>query len=178
MRTARVAALSVLVLVVVAALISGCGSEWWIDDDYYDDDYDEPSVWKSVHIYLNVADQDGKALPGVTVWVDGEAQSQKTANNYDRLDGGFPPEWRGWRYNWSGGPFWFRARSGRHVVVEIVVSKSGYESQRTTFRLDYWDPDEIYVRQTFVMEPSAGTTSVPAEAPQAPEIISSAQVSH
>lgn len=174
MRTAKWIAIGALV--VGALLTAGCGSDWWIDDDW-DDDYDEPSAWKSVHIYLNVGDQDGRALPDVTVWVAGEAQPNKTESRYQRLGDAFPPNWRGWKYNWSGGPIWFHTRDGDNLRVEILVSRTGYESQRTTFRLGYWDPDEIYVRQTFVMERRVGAAGVEAdtvrEAPEQPEIISS-----
>lgn len=178
MRTVRWVTLGALVL--AALLTAGCGSDWWEDD--WNGDWNEPSPWKSVHIYLNVADQDGNPLPGVTVWVAGEAQPEKTRDRYQHLGQGFPPDWVGWSYNWDGGPFWFNLRDGDDEIIEIRVSRSGYRSQRTTFRLEYWGPDEVYVRQTFVMERSVASAGIGTEevvdAPQQPEVISAAQVTH
>ena len=172
-RTAFV--ISAAILVGAAVLTAGCSGDWWVDDDWYDD-YDDLAEWKSIYIYLNVGDQDGHALPGVTVWVDGEAQPDKTEDSYDRLGNAFPPDWRGWKYNWSSGRIRIFTRDGDDRWIEILVSKTGYESQRTRFRLSYWDPKEIYVRQTFVMEPSAFPAAEPVDAPEQPEVISSAQL--
>lgn len=163
-----IALLSALVLVV---LLSGCGGDWYEDPDDYVD-YDNQTYQKTLFVYLNVADQDGAPLSDVTVWIDGAQQERRTAAEYDRLGSQFPPDWRGWEYNWNGGPFWYDLRdSGGEARVEIMVSRSGLQTQRTTLRFDRWDPREIYARQTFVMEPVTGVTAAEVvEAPTAPEI--------
>lgn len=156
---------------------SGDDDYWYDDDDYYDDrdDYRTGSWQKTLFVYLNVADQDGDPLKGATVWVDGRQQEQRTDDEYSRLGDQFPPDWAGWRYNWSGGPFWIDLRdcSGR-CRIEILVSKTGYETQRTTITLEREDPDEIYMRQTFVMEEQVGSAQAGAvsDAPQPAEMIS------
>ncbi|HUS80292.1 MAG TPA: hypothetical protein VM283_03425 [Armatimonadota bacterium] len=160
--------------VVIAVVIAGCSSEYWYDDTNYWDD--GGSVQKTVRIYLNVADQDGEALRNATVWIDGTQQEDKTEGEYRALGNNFPPGWRGWLYNWKDGPFWYDVRdySGA-VTIEVMVSKSGYRSQRTTLRFTRSDPDDIYARQTFVMDRAAGTAEV-VEAAQAPEMISAKQL--
>jgi len=165
--------------VIVALLLAGCGSEYWYDDGNYYDNYDGGgSPQKTVRIYLNVADQDGDALGNATIWVDGTQQEDKTRNEYRALGNNFPAGWRGWLYNWDGGPFWYDTRdySGA-VTIEIMVSKSGFRSQRTVLRFTRSDPDEVYVRQTFVMERASATAEV-ADAPQPPEMISAQQLTH
>ena len=170
-----------LILIAIAAavvlLTTGCGSDFWYEDDYYYDDYEETSPWKEVRVYLNVADQDGDPLTNATVWVDGTQQDDKTDDEYRELGNNFPSGWRGWEYNWRGGPFTFDVRdSGGSKLVEIIVSKTGWESQRTTITLRRYDPDDIYMRQTFVMERSANPSATPKDAPLPPEVISSAQL--
>lgn len=162
---------AVLPALSLMLLLSGCGGDW-CDDDCYD--YDDGTYEKTLFVYLNVADQDGKALPDVTVWINGAPQQQRTAATYERLGDQFPPDWRGWEYNWSGGPYWFDLRdTGGEARVEIMVSRSGLQTQRTTLRFDRWDPREIYVRQTFVMEPVTDMTAAEVvEAPRPPEICS------
>jgi len=156
----------------LVTLLSGCGGTWYEDD--YDDyiDYDNQTYQKTLFIYLNVADQDGDPLPDVTVWIDGVEQDARTADEYEQLGNQFPPDWRGWEHNWNGGPFWFDLRdSGGEARVEIMVSRSGLRTQRTTLRFDRWDPREIYARQTFVMEPATGIAPQEImEAPTAPEL--------
>jgi hypothetical protein len=160
------------VSVAALALAGCCGDDW--DDDIYDDDY--YSYQKSLVIYLNVADQDGQPLEGATVWVDGAQQDERTAATYEELGREFPSDWVGWKYNWSGGPMridlrdWPRARA----EIEILVSKTGYETQRTTILIMRDDADDIYMRQTFVMEQQlapAGVAQV-VDAPNPPEVIS------
>jgi len=172
----RRAAMVARVLAVVAALgvlvaLAGCDADWYEDD--WDDDYDDGSSYdKTVYFYLNVADEDGDPLQNVTVWIDGTRQDDKTEDEYERLGNQFPPDWRGWRYNWSGGPFWFDVRgcSGGTCSIEIMVSRSGYQTQRSHVPFDRWDPREIYVRQTFVMEPRSGVAAAEVvTAPQPPE---------
>lgn len=138
-------------IAVALLLLSGCGGDW-CDDEWCEDDY--PSPQKTIFLYLNVADEDGNPLPNVTVWVAGSQQDEKTDDEYSRLGTQFPPEWQGWEYNWSGGPYWFDVRdcAGDRCDIEILVTRSGYVSQRTYIPLDAWDPDEVYVRHTFVME--------------------------
>jgi hypothetical protein len=166
-------AVPIIAILIVAA--TGCDSGY--DDDYwYEDDH---SYIKRLYIYLNVADEDGEALEGATVWVDGSQQADRTLATYDELGEGFPSDWRGWRYNWSGGWYRFDVRDcSGECTIEVMVTKSGWESQRTTITFDEWDPDEIYMRQTFVLEQRVDPTGVGSvtDAPQAPEIISGAQV--
>jgi len=161
-RTALAAVLS-----VAALLAAGCSSDWNNDDDgYYRGSRD-----KTVFIYLNISDADGEALPNVTVWVDGTRQGEKSSDEFSELGNQFPRDWRGWEYNWDGGPFFFNVRqcSGSVCDIEVMVSRSGYQSQKTTITFNEWDPDEIYFRQTFVMEPSSDSNAAPVEAPQPAE---------
>ena len=153
---------------LVAVLLAGCGSDYWEDED---DDYYPNSRDKTVHIYLNISDQDGQALPDVTVWVDGTKQTEKSSDEYSRLGNQFPADWRGWEYNWRGGPYFFDVwRCSRRVCsIEVMVSRSGYQSQKTHITFDQYDPNEIYFRQTFVMEESSNSSAAPAEAPQPAE---------
>lgn len=173
MRTISRAILLMAAIIAIggaAIVLTGCSSEWY--EDNWDDDYNDGSWDKTVFIYLNVADENGGPLPGVTVWIDGEQQEAKTDDEYDRLGNQFPPDWQGWQYNWSGGPFWIDVRDcpGGVCQVEIMVTKPGLQSQRTYVTFDRWDPREIYVRQTFVMEPRVGVTAAEVVmAPQAPE---------
>ncbi|MEA3400792.1 MAG: hypothetical protein U9R79_06035 [Armatimonadota bacterium] len=157
-----------LCLAGVLLVLGGCGGDW--DDDY---DYDGRCRYdKTLFVYLNVADQDGNAMPGVTVWVDGTQQGEKTSDEYRELGSQFPPEWRGWQYNWSGGPYWIDIRdcTRRSCTIEILVSRTGYVTQRGTITLDCYDPDEVYMRQTFVMEPrSDSNTAAIMDAPQPAE---------
>lgn len=163
-----------LLLVAVGALL-GCSGDW-CEDDYCRDDRDDWSYQKTLFIYLNVADQDGEPLEGATVWVDGSQMQERTAADYRQLGSQFPPDWRGWNYNWSGGPYWIDLRdcSNRRCTIEILVSKTGYETQRTTITLTRYDPNEIYMRQTFVMEQRVGAAAADGvvDAPQAAELIS------
>ncbi len=156
--------LAALVAVVLGA---GCGSDWWDDDD----DHYYSHRDKTVFIYLNIADQDGDPLSEVTVWVDGTKQSDKSADEYSELGNQFPPDWRGWEYNWSGGPYFFDVYRcpGYTCRVEILVSTSGWRSQKTHIVINEYDPDEIYFRQTFVLEPTSDSNAEPVEAAQAPE---------
>lgn len=171
----------VALLIVAVVSLLGCEGyedDYYYDDHYYDDNYrDDPgSYQKTLFIYLNVGDQDGQPLADATVWVDGSQQENRTEDEYRALGSQFPPDWAGWRYNWSGGPYWIDLRdcSNRRCSIQILVSKTGYETQRTTVTLDRDDPDEIYMRQTFVMEEQVGPASLQTivDAPQAPEMIS------
>lgn len=150
---------------LVATLGVGCGSDW--DDDHHR----YPGRDKTINIYLNISNADGEALQNATVWVDGTKQDEKTSDEFSRLGQQFPPDWRGWQYNWSGGPYFFDVYqcSGRTCRIEILVSKSGWQSQKTHITFGQWDPDEIYFRQTFVMERSTNTSAAPVDAPQPPE---------
>lgn len=176
-----------LFAIAVAAMV-GCSGDPYDDDyyyddhdHYYDDDHHRPpaeggSYQKTLFVYLNIADQDGDPLEGVTVWADGRQQEERSEDSYRRLGDQFPPDWAGWRYNWSGGPYWIDVRdcSGYSCDIEVLVSRSGYETQRTTIPMDRDDPDEIYMRQTFVMERQAQTASAArvVDAPEPPEMIS------
>lgn len=174
-----------VILTALVALV-GCSGDLY-DDDYYDDhyyddghrpppDYDSGSYQKTLFVYLNIGDQDGQPLEGVTVWLDSRQQQERSSDEYRRLGDQFPPDWAGWRYNWSGGPYWIDLRdcSGYRCSIEILVSKTGYETQRTTIPMDRDDPDEIYMRQTFVMERQVGPASLDTvvDAPRPPEMIS------
>ncbi len=168
-------------LAVTAVILIGCSGDddYYRDDRYYRDDpirHDPGSTQKTLFVYLNVADQDGEPLEGVTVWVDSRQQDERTADEYRRLGEQFPPDWRGWRYNWSGGPYWIDLRDCANLrcTIEILVSRSGYETQRTTIPMERHNPDEIYMRQTFVMERRIGAASVDTvvDAPQPAEMIS------
>jgi len=169
--------ISIAIVATVALLAAGCGSDFWYDDDYYYDDYETTSPRKDLRIYLNVADQDGHPLRNATVWVDGTQQEDKTDDEYRELGDNFPNGWSGWEYNWRSGPlrFFVYDRDGSKRI-EIIVSKSGWESQRTSIKIGRYDPDDIYMRQTFVMERSANPSATPKDAPTPPEIISSAQL--
>ncbi|MFW5868787.1 MAG: hypothetical protein ACOCX2_13270 [Armatimonadota bacterium] len=173
--------LTLLAIAVVA--MTGCSGDPYDDDYYYDDrhyyddhHYDTGSYEKTLFVYLNIGDQDGEPLEGATVWVDSRQQEERSDDEYRRLGEQFPPDWAGWRYNWSGGPYWIDLRdcSGYICDIEIVVSKSGYETQRTTVPMRRDDPDEIYMRQTFVMERQVGSAALGnvIDAPQPPEMIS------
>jgi len=166
----RARAISALVgLVVLAAAVfgAGCGSDWCDDDD---DDWHAHRD-KTVFIYLNIADPDGDPLSEVTVWVDGTKQTDKSSDEYSELGNQFPPDWRGWEYNSSGGPYFFDVyRCPSYTCrIEIQVSKSGWRSQKTHIVINDYDPDEIYFRQTFVLEPTTDSNAAPMEAAQAPE---------
>jgi len=170
--------LAVAVLAVATLTMTGCGGDWY-EDDYCYDDYscdDDYSYQKTLFVYLNVADQDGRPLNGATVWVDGSQEENRTDGEYRELGQQFPPDWRGWKYNWAGGPYWIDLRdwANRRATIEILVSKTGYDTQRTTLSLTRYDPDETYMRQTFVMERQVGPASVAriVDAPQPPETIS------
>ncbi len=168
--------ISIAIAAAVVLLAAGCGSDFWYDDYYYDD-YDDTSPRKDLRIYLNVADQDGNPLQNATVWVDGTQQEDKTDDEYRELGSNFPNGWSGWEYNWRSGPLRFVVRdSDGSKRIEIIVSKSGWESQRTSIRVSRYDPDDIYMRQTFVMERSANPSATPKDAPLPPEVISSAQL--
>ncbi len=160
-------------LLICAAVLAGAVCFYGCSGDSYDDD---PSWVKTLTIYLNVADQDGEPLEGATVWVDGSSVQNRTDDDYRRLGNRFPPDWRGWRYNWSGGPFRFDVRDcyADICTIEILVSKTGWETQRTSITFDRWDPDDISMRQTFVMEPDRDVRSAAAvsDAPEPPELIS------
>lgn len=171
--------LAITVLAMATLMMAGCSGEWYEDDYCYDDDRycdDGYSYQKTVFVYLNVADQDGRPLRGATVWFDGEQEQVRTDDEYRELGSQFPPDWRGWKYNWAGGPYWIDLRdwSNRRATIEILVSKTGYDTQRTTLSLTRYDPDEVYMRQTFVMEERMGPAGVEriVDAPNPPEIIS------
>ncbi len=160
-------------LLVSVAWLSGCAGE----DDYRH----RPSPTKLLEIYLNVATPEGEPLEGATVWVDGSAQSHRTGDSYQRLDSSFPPDWRGWEYNWAGGPFRFDTRDfPRHGAnIEILVSKTGWQTPRTTIPFGHDAPDDLFMRQTFVMERQVGAASVDSpdtedvhDITEPPEIIS------
>jgi len=167
-RMATVTALIVLVAAAGMLVLTGCDSAWY-EDDWDDDWRDDGSYNKTIYFYLNVADAGGDPLPGVTVWIDGEQQEARTDDEYERLGQQFPPDWRGWRYNWDGGPFWVNVQDcpGGECTFEIMVTRPGLQSQRSYVTFNRWDPREIYVRQTFVMEPRVGVRS--AEVITAPQ---------
>ena len=167
-RMVTVTALIALVAAVGMLVLAGCDSAWY-EDDWRDDGRDDGSYDKTVYFYLNVADASGDPLPGVTVWIDGAQQEVRTDDEYNRLGEQFPPDWRGWRYNWQGGPFWVNVRNspGGECTFEIMVTHVGLQSQRSYVTFDRWDPREIYVRQTFVMEERTGVQS--AEVITAPQ---------
>ena len=168
--------ISIAIAAAVVLLAAGCGSDFWYDDYYYDD-YDDTSPRKDLRIYLNVADQDGNPLQNATVWVDGTQQEDKTDDEYRELGNNFPNGWSGWEYNWRSGPLRFLVYDiDGSKRIKIIVSKSGWESQRTSIRVSRYDPDDIYMRQTFVMERSANPSATPKDAPLPPEVISSAQL--
>lgn len=179
------AVLCIAAVMTAAVVMIGCGGDdgYYRDDRYYGDRYyddhrdrDLGSYQKTLFVYLNVADQDGDPLEGATVWVDSRQQDARTESEYRRLGEQFPPDWRGWHYNWSGGPYWIDLRdcSNLRCTIEILVSRSGYETQRTTIPLERRNPDEIYMRQTFVMERRIGTAGVDSivDAPRPAEMIS------
>lgn len=161
-------------LLAGAVWMSGCAGE---SDDYR---Y-RPSPTKLLEIYLKVARPDGQPLEGATVWVDGSAQSHRTDDSYLRLGSDFPPDWRGWEYNWFGGPFRFDTRDfPRHgASIEILVSKEGWRTARTTITFGPDAPDDLFMRQTFVMERlTVATASAEdgadeiVDVAEAPEVIS------
>jgi len=175
----RLLAVPMCMLTIALLLTTGCGSDFWYEDDWLYDDVTYTSPWKNLDIYLNVADQDGDPVRGATVWVDGTLQEDKTGADYDALANSFPPGWRGWLYNWSGGPFQFDLRNvSSSIQVEILVSKTGYRSQRTTIRIHRDDPDDISMRQTFVMERSVNPSEAPTDAIHPAEKIASAQIAN
>lgn len=167
------AAICVAVVVVVAAATfsAGCGSHWDDDDDYRYPPAGRQDLDKTVFVYLNISDQDGEPLPGVTVWVDGTSEEEKSSDEFEQLGRQFPPDWRGWEYNWSGGPYFIDLyRCSQQVCkIEVLVSRSGWQSQKTHLNIGPTDPDEIYFRQTFVMEPSRGVSTAAVEAPRPAE---------
>ncbi len=158
--------LALVSLAVSFAALTGCDSDWYDDED--------GAYVKSLFIYLNVADQDGEALEDATVWVDGSQQNDRTDDSYRRLGNQFPPDWRGWRYNWSNGWYRFDVRDCMHQVctIEIMVSRTGYQTQRTYITFGRGDPDEIYMRQTFVMEQTEVASAAIVDCPNPPEVIS------
>lgn len=177
--------LSATVLTLIVMALAGCSGDdyHWRDDPHYDDryhddrpSYDTDSYQKTLFVYLNIGDQDGEPLEGATVWVDSRQQDERSSDEYRRLGDQFPPDWAGWRYNWSGGPYWIDLRdcSNLRCDIEILVSKTGYETQRTTIPMSRDNPDEVYMRQTFVMERQIGSASVDTviDAPRPPEMIS------
>ncbi len=95
----RLLAVPMCMLTIALLLTTGCGSDFWYEDDWLYDDVTYTSPWKNLDIYLNVADQDGDPVRGATVWVDGTLQEDKTGADYDALANSFPPGWRGWLYN-------------------------------------------------------------------------------
>ena len=158
----------VLLTLGLIALLSGCGGTWDYDPGNYDD---SASFQKTLYFYLNAATQDGEALPNVVVWLDGDQQDVRTASSYEQLGNQFPPSWRGWSFNWHSGPVWSDLRdSGGEDRIEMMVSREGYQTQRSHVEFNRWDPQEIYVRQTFVMEPRTGiATAEIVDAPQPAE---------
>lgn len=151
-------------------LLAGCGGS---DNYYY-----PPSgpQYRDLTVVLNVSDADGNALGGATVWVDGVAQDLKTSWDFVVLGTGYPESWRGFRANWIMGGYRVRLDeyTGR-ADVSVMVSKTGYVTQSTTFRLDEWLPREVFARDTFIMERSTSSASAEPGAavnkPQPGEVI-------
>lgn len=162
-------------VLLCAALLAGT---FWLSGCAGEEDhrYRSTSTTKLLEIFLNVATPDGRPLEGATVWVDGSVQPNRTRGTYQHLDSRFPPDWRGWQYNWFGGPFRFDLRDtySRTVNIEILVSKTGWRTQRSTIPISRSSPDDIAMRQTFVMQREVRTYAVPTvvDATEPPELIS------
>jgi len=151
------------VCVVIAVILGGCGG----DDDGYYPPYDQFPHYKRVTIYLNVSDESARALGGVTVWVDGIAQAELTSWDYVTLGQGYPSDWQGFQTNWVKAGFTVALYDyNDRVDMEVVVSKAGYYSQSTTFRIDDSLSNDVRARETFVMEPNLGPASAGADKPR------------
>lgn len=143
-------------VVIVSLSLLGCSSEWGEQDDYWS--YPGPSYpeYHYLTILLNVSDRDGEPLGGCTVWVDGEAQGNKT-NHYFTALGSGPAPWRGWPYNWRLNDYPVRIRwEGDQQTVDVWVTKSDWENAKTSFTIYDWDDHYLWGRATFVMEPDVG----------------------
>jgi hypothetical protein len=165
--------LALLGLTLGSILLGGCGGS----DDYY---YGPPDGgfphYRQFTIVLNVSDADGHALGGATVWVDGVAQAEKTSWDFVALGRGYPDSWRGFLANWIKGGYTVTLYDYYDKVdVTVMVSKTGYQTQSTTFHIDDSLPRDVFGRDTFIMERSAGPASAepgtPVVKPQPGEVV-------
>ncbi len=156
---------AVVLLLLPALILSGCASDDW----YYDDCCDgSPSV-HYVTLLLNVSDQNGDPLPGCTVWLDGEAQPDKTLRSFRTLSD-CDCDWDGYRYNWRVNDYRVEIPSWTDQErVAVWVTKPGWENECTRFTFYTWDDRYILARATFVMQPALGVTQVdPAQGREVP----------
>lgn len=165
--------LALLALALGSILMGGCGGG---DDHYYGPPDGSFPHYRQFTIVLNVSDADGHALGGATVWVDGVAQSERTSWDFVALGRGYPDSWRGFLANWIKGGYTVTLYDYYDKVdVTVMVSKSGYQTQATTFHIDDSLPRDVFGRDTFIMERSAGPASAepgtPVMKPQPGEVV-------
>jgi hypothetical protein len=162
-------AVTFLGMVLGSSILGGCGGGG---------DYSGPPEpgYRNFTLVLNVSDADGYALGDATVWVDGTAQDGRTSWDFVTLGTGYPESWRGFRANWIQGGYRvvLDEYTGR-ADITVMVSKTGYTTQATTFHFDESLPKDVYGRDTFIMERSTSTSSAepgtPVMKPQPGEVI-------
>jgi hypothetical protein len=153
-------------LLMALLLMSGCASDDW----YYDDCcYGYPRVHYFT-LVLNVSDQNGEPLGGCTIWLDGEAQSNKTLRTFRTLsDCGCG--WEGFRYNWRVNDYRVEIPTwADRTDLTVWVSKPGWENARTRFIVYEWEDRDLLGRATFVMQPAplAAAQAAPAAGGELP----------
>lgn len=152
---------------VVPLLIAGCGGDDWRDDYYYGPGPSRFPRYHHVTIILNVSDPAGRALGQVNVWVDGVLQAERTSSQFVALGAGYPESWWGFHANWIKGGFTVATYDYGDVArINVTVSRPGFYSQATEFRISYAQPTEVYARDTFIMEPAVHGASVGEHEPR------------
>lgn len=128
---------------VLTLALMGCGSDFWDSEQEHD-----------VTIVLNVSDTDGDPVGGATVWVDGVAQDLRTAWDMVYLGDGFPESWAGFPANWIRSGFLAYTYSDDDIdTITVRVSKTGFYTQETEFDITGDLPDEVFAKDTFILEP-------------------------
>jgi hypothetical protein len=157
---------------LAALLLGGCGGT--IDDDHgYDSGQSGYPQYKALTLILRVQTPAGNPLGGVTVLVDGEADSTLTDSVFHPLGSGYPDAWQGWLANWTSDAYQVVMNyRGDSDQFEIRVQKPGWTDDSTIVQVSDDEPDDIFIRDVMTMHRLTSASVQAAGAPHYAEVLS------
>lgn len=132
--------------------LAGCGGTALDDDGGYDPGDPNYPQYRYLTIALRIVDGSGHALGGATVWVDGEANSVESDDQFHPLDNHYPYAWQGWAANWESDEYSVVINyPGDQDRFPIRVEKPGWTADTTMVTIHDWEPSDIYIRDVMVL---------------------------
>jgi hypothetical protein len=151
-------AAAVSVAVAAAIWLGGCGGGSTAgynipgpEDHYY------------LTVVLKVSDEAGNALGNGVVWVEDEAETQRTSSHWVALGEGYPDGWTGREVNWIS-PIYDVILHGPtdSKRVHVRVTRANYGPEDTYFDINRSSPNRVFGYDTLTMYYGIGTAAAPA----------------